>query len=97
MSLFIGPYDERLPGLSSVINWFYISQSPQERGHPKRLVYDLIEDQSLPEEESSLWVSLFETSICPCHLQNILLNLDFTYLTCIYFIHVTLAQIGETF
>ncbi|KAF9091457.1 hypothetical protein BGX23_005174 [Mortierella sp. AD031] len=56
----VGPYDERLPGLSSVINWFYISQSPQERGHPKRLVYDLIEDQSLPEEESSLWVRLFD-------------------------------------
>ncbi|KAG0058019.1 hypothetical protein BGZ90_005195, partial [Linnemannia elongata] len=56
----VGPYDERLPGLSSVINWFYISQSPQERGHPKRLVYDLIEDQSLPEEESSLWVKLFD-------------------------------------
>ncbi|KAF9908803.1 hypothetical protein EC991_009506 [Linnemannia zychae] len=56
----VGPYDERLPGLSSVINWFYISQSPQERGHPKRLVYDLIENQSLPEEESSLWVKLFD-------------------------------------
>ncbi|KAK3842122.1 MAG: hypothetical protein J3R72DRAFT_368472, partial [Linnemannia gamsii] len=56
----VGPYDERLPGLSSVINWFYISQSPQERGHPKRLVYDLIEDQNLPEEESSLWVKLFD-------------------------------------
>ncbi|KAG0276598.1 hypothetical protein BGZ95_007317 [Linnemannia exigua] len=56
----VGPYDERLPGLSSVINWFYISQSLQERGHPKRLVYDLIEDQSLPEEESSLWVKLFD-------------------------------------
>ncbi|KAF9154066.1 hypothetical protein BG015_001945 [Linnemannia schmuckeri] len=56
----VGPYDERLPGLSSVINWFYISQSPQERGHPKRLVYDLIEDERLPEEESSLWVKLFD-------------------------------------
>ncbi|KAF9930267.1 hypothetical protein FBU30_000687 [Linnemannia zychae] len=56
----VGPYDERLPGLSSVINWFYISRSPQERGHPKRLVYDLIEDECLPEEESSLWIKLFD-------------------------------------
>ncbi|KAG0213088.1 hypothetical protein BGX28_005109 [Mortierella sp. GBA30] len=56
----VGPYDERLPGLSSVINWFYISQSPQERGHPKRLLYDLIEDVELPEEESALWTKLFD-------------------------------------
>jgi hypothetical protein len=55
--LSIGPYDERLPGMSSVINWFYISQSPQERGHPKRLLYDLIEDSELPEEEATSWVS----------------------------------------
>ncbi|KAF9563155.1 hypothetical protein EC968_004988 [Mortierella alpina] len=56
----VGPYDERLPGLSSVINWFYISKSPQERGHPKRLLYDLIEDAELPEEESALWTKLFD-------------------------------------
>ncbi|CAO3564445.1 unnamed protein product [Mortierella alpina] len=56
----VGPYDERLPGLSSVINWFYISQSPQERGHPKRLLYDLIEDAELPEEEAALWTKLFD-------------------------------------
>ncbi|KAG0261689.1 hypothetical protein BG011_000785 [Mortierella polycephala] len=56
----VGPYDERLPGLSSVINWFYISQTPQERGHPKRLLYDLIEDTELPEEESASWTKLFD-------------------------------------
>ncbi|KAG0048889.1 hypothetical protein BGZ83_006220 [Gryganskiella cystojenkinii] len=56
----VGPYDERLPGLSSVINWFYISQSAQERGHPKRLLYDLIEDTELPLEESALWTKLFD-------------------------------------
>ncbi|GJJ76776.1 hypothetical protein EMPS_09135 [Entomortierella parvispora] len=56
----VGPYDERLPGMSSVINWFYISQSPQERGHPKRLLYDLIEDTELPLEESTLWTKLFD-------------------------------------
>ncbi|KAF9350764.1 hypothetical protein BGX34_001005 [Mortierella sp. NVP85] len=56
----VGPYDERLPGMSSVINWFYISQSPQERGHPKRLLYDLIEDSELPEEEATSWTKLFD-------------------------------------
>ncbi|KAG0308906.1 hypothetical protein BGZ98_006257 [Dissophora globulifera] len=56
----VGPYDERLPGLSSVINWFYISQAPQERGHPKRLLYDLIEDLELPEEEAASWTKLFD-------------------------------------
>ncbi|KAF8982766.1 hypothetical protein BGZ46_000681 [Entomortierella lignicola] len=56
----VGPYDERLPGLSSVINWFYISQSPQERGHPKRLLYDLIEDSELTEEETNSWTKLFD-------------------------------------
>ncbi|KAG0340957.1 hypothetical protein BG004_006211 [Podila humilis] len=56
----VGPYDDRLPGLSSVINWFYISHSPQERGHPKRLLYDLVEDTELPEQESDLWVKLFD-------------------------------------
>lgn len=54
--IFLGPYDVLLPGMSSVINWFYISHSPQERGHPKRLLYDLIEDTELPEQESTLWV-----------------------------------------
>ncbi|KAF9979158.1 hypothetical protein BGZ73_005326 [Actinomortierella ambigua] len=56
----VGPYDPRLPGLSSVINWFYISQAPQERGHPKRLIYDLIEDTSLPEEDASHWLKLVD-------------------------------------
>ncbi|KAG0365678.1 hypothetical protein BC939DRAFT_528884 [Gamsiella multidivaricata] len=56
----VGPYDEHLPGLSSVINWFYISQLPQERGHPKRLLYDLIEDAELPEEEMGTWTKLFD-------------------------------------
>ncbi|KAF9431367.1 hypothetical protein BGZ76_000406 [Entomortierella beljakovae] len=56
----VGPYDERLPGLSSVINWFYISHSPQERGHPKRLLYDLVEDTKLTEEEATSWTKLFD-------------------------------------
>ncbi|KAF9200915.1 hypothetical protein BGZ59_003017, partial [Podila verticillata] len=56
----VGPYDVLLPGMSSVINWFYISHSPQERGHPKRLLYDLIEDTELPEQESTLWSKLFD-------------------------------------
>ncbi|KAF9408782.1 hypothetical protein BGZ94_002190 [Podila epigama] len=56
----VGPYDELLPGLSSVINWFYISHSPQERGQPKRLHYELIENTELPEQEASLWVKLFD-------------------------------------
>ncbi|KAG0222151.1 hypothetical protein BGX31_009316 [Mortierella sp. GBA43] len=56
----VGPYDERLPGMSSVINWFYISRFPQERGHPKRLLYDLIEDTELPEDEATSWAKLFD-------------------------------------
>ncbi|KAI9594412.1 hypothetical protein BDF19DRAFT_444731 [Syncephalis fuscata] len=46
----VGPYDTRLPGSASVINWFYVSRTADERGHPKRLRYDLSDVKDLSED-----------------------------------------------
>ncbi|KAF9158495.1 hypothetical protein DFQ26_007541 [Actinomortierella ambigua] len=35
-------------------------QAAQERGQPKRLIYDLAEDTSLPEEDASHWLKLVD-------------------------------------
>ncbi|KAL1916681.1 uncharacterized protein VTP21DRAFT_5385 [Calcarisporiella thermophila] len=56
----VGPYDPHLPGSTSVINWFYVSTRSDERGHPKRLVYDQVEDASLPETEADELLKLAE-------------------------------------
>lgn len=53
----IGPYDPRLPGSLSVVNWFYVSDSKADRGVPKRLIYELQEDESLCEEQTERLVS----------------------------------------
>lgn len=54
----IGPYDPRLPGSSSVINWFYISDSRNASPAPKRLHYELIRDTSIPDEYAARLVKL---------------------------------------
>lgn len=46
-----GPYDPRLPGSASVINWFCVSDLVDDRGHPKRLTYDLLESTEVTQEE----------------------------------------------
>lgn len=55
----IGPYDPRLPGSLSVVNWFYVSDSKADRGVPKRLIYELQEDESLCDEQTERLVSSF--------------------------------------
>ncbi|KAK9763338.1 hypothetical protein K7432_010073 [Basidiobolus ranarum] len=54
----VGPYDPRLPGSSSVINWFYSSTYADERGHPKRLIFDLVENSDLPSIQADEWLKL---------------------------------------
>ncbi|ORX93100.1 hypothetical protein K493DRAFT_262785 [Basidiobolus meristosporus CBS 931.73] len=54
----VGPYDPRLPGYSSVINWFYSSTYADERGHPKRLIFDLVENSELPSAQADEWLKL---------------------------------------
>lgn len=53
----IGPYDPRLPGSSSVINWFYVGDSRNTSPAPKRLHYELKEDDSIPDEYAARLVS----------------------------------------
>lgn len=50
----IGPYDPRLPGSASVINWFYVSDG----AIPKRLIYELYEDACLPTQDADRLVSI---------------------------------------
>jgi hypothetical protein len=50
---FIGPYDPKLPGSVSVINWFYLDS---DRIIPKRLTYDIEEDQGINVQESDRMV-----------------------------------------
>ncbi|KAI9313835.1 hypothetical protein BX666DRAFT_1863795 [Dichotomocladium elegans] len=56
----VGPYDPRLPGSASVINWFYVSNSLDERWIPKRLVYELQEDTELSTEHSERLLRLLD-------------------------------------
>ncbi|KAG2222327.1 hypothetical protein INT45_001590 [Circinella minor] len=48
----VGPYDPRLPGSASVINWFYVGDSNDDRKIPKRLIYELQNDQSISSENA---------------------------------------------
>ncbi|KAG0180791.1 hypothetical protein DFQ29_010111 [Apophysomyces sp. BC1021] len=56
----VGPYDPRLPGSASVINWFYVGDSRHERAIPKRLIYDLQEDECVSDEEADRLFNLLE-------------------------------------
>lgn len=48
----VGPYDPALPGSSSVINWFHVSNTNSERPVPKKLIYELTENENISQEES---------------------------------------------
>ncbi|OAD76659.1 Homeodomain-like DNA binding domain-containing transcription factor [Phycomyces blakesleeanus NRRL 1555(-)] len=56
----VGPYDPRLPGSASVINWFCVGNSPEDRGMPKRLIYELEEDECLSQEHENRMLQLLE-------------------------------------
>ncbi|EIE91466.1 hypothetical protein RO3G_16177 [Rhizopus delemar RA 99-880] len=56
----VGPYDPNLPGSASVINWFHVDSSNSERPIPKRLIYDLQEDEHISNEESDRLFKLLE-------------------------------------
>ena len=55
----VGPYDPRFPGSASVINWFYVGDSKDDRKIPKRLIYELQNDQSLSSENADRLVSYY--------------------------------------
>lgn len=56
----VGPYDPALPGSSSVINWFHVSNINQsERPIPRRLLYDLKENESLSTDLSDRLVKAY--------------------------------------
>ena len=52
----LGPYDPKLPGSVSVINWFYLDS---DRIVPKRLTYDIQEDNGITSKESDRMVKPF--------------------------------------
>ncbi|CEG66700.1 hypothetical protein RMATCC62417_03233 [Rhizopus microsporus] len=56
----VGPYDPNLPGSASVINWFHVSNTNSERPIPKRLIYELQENENLSDEESERLFKLLE-------------------------------------
>ncbi|KAI9268037.1 hypothetical protein BDA99DRAFT_354059 [Phascolomyces articulosus] len=56
----VGPYDPRLPGSASVINWFYVGDSNDDRKIPKRLIYELQNDQSLSSENADRLFNLLK-------------------------------------
>ncbi|KAG9292964.1 hypothetical protein G9A89_016326 [Geosiphon pyriformis] len=56
----IGPYDRQLPGSLSVINWYYVNTSFEERGQPKQLTYDLINNDEFSKEEADELLKLVE-------------------------------------
>ncbi|CAO3695717.1 unnamed protein product [Umbelopsis ramanniana] len=53
----VGPYDPKLPGSVSVINWFYLDS---DRIIPKRLTYDIEEDQGITVQESDRMFALLD-------------------------------------
>ncbi|KAI9496157.1 hypothetical protein BDB00DRAFT_869791 [Zychaea mexicana] len=56
----VGPYDPRLPGSASVINWFYVGDSNDDRKIPKRLIYELQNDQSISSENADRLINLLD-------------------------------------
>ncbi|KAI9019599.1 hypothetical protein CLU79DRAFT_758048 [Phycomyces nitens] len=56
----VGPYDPRLPGSASVINWFCVGNGPEDRGMPKRLIYELEQDECLSKEHEDRMLQLLE-------------------------------------
>ncbi|KAJ2963594.1 hypothetical protein NQZ79_g1454 [Umbelopsis isabellina] len=53
----VGPYDPKLPGSVSVINWFYLDS---DQLIPKRLTYDIEQDIGITLEESERMFALLD-------------------------------------
>ncbi|KAI8988243.1 hypothetical protein BDF20DRAFT_854635 [Mycotypha africana] len=58
----VGPYDPALPGSASVINWFHVSTSGSgdNKNVPKRLIYDLKENENISQLETERLFDLLE-------------------------------------
>ncbi|RCH95701.1 hypothetical protein CU098_000577, partial [Rhizopus stolonifer] len=56
----VGPYDPALPGSASVINWFHVNNAHSDRPIPKRLVYELKENDSLSQEAEERMFALLD-------------------------------------
>lgn len=54
----VGPYDPALPGSSSVINWFHVSNTNSDRPVPKKLIYELNENETLGQVETDRLVRI---------------------------------------
>ncbi|KAI9484100.1 MAG: hypothetical protein EXX96DRAFT_477891 [Benjaminiella poitrasii] len=55
----VGPYDPALPASASVINWFHVSNEGSNPV-PKRLIYELKENESITEDETDRLFELLE-------------------------------------
>lgn len=47
----VGPYDPALPGSASVINWFHVSNTNTDSPVPKKLIYELNENDTMDQVE----------------------------------------------
>ncbi|RIA88950.1 hypothetical protein C1645_825508 [Glomus cerebriforme] len=59
----IGPYDPKLPGSLSVINWFYVSnlnKSADEIGQAKQLAFELVNNSAISEKVADEILELVE-------------------------------------
>ena len=56
-----GPYDPKLPGSLSVINWFYVNnlnKSADELGQAKQLAFELVNNSAISNEVADEIVSI---------------------------------------
>ncbi|CAG8462100.1 12482_t:CDS:2 [Funneliformis caledonium] len=59
----VGPYDPKLPGSLSVINWFYVSNSVKsvdEMGQAKQLAFELVNNSAISNEVADEILDLVE-------------------------------------
>ncbi|CAB4400231.1 hypothetical protein RhiirA5_408298 [Rhizophagus irregularis] len=59
----VGPYDPKLPGSLSVINWFYVSnlnKSADEIGQAKQLAFELVNNSAISDEVADEILDLVE-------------------------------------
>lgn len=59
----MAPYDRRLPTSISAVNWFFVSNRVEDRGHPKQLVVEfsetaeILKSMGIPDDEVEKMVS----------------------------------------
>ncbi|KAI8357828.1 hypothetical protein EDC96DRAFT_242901 [Choanephora cucurbitarum] len=56
----VGSYDPALPGSASAINWFHVANLNSDRPVPKRIVYELKENDCLGKEEEERMFALLD-------------------------------------